>query len=308
MTRHAGALDYPILIVGAGRSGTNLLAMALGEVTGIVNCFEQRYVWMKGQRLFGSDVRSAKEATPTTKRYIRKHFARVGRGARVVDKTPSNSLRLPFCRAVFPEAQIIGVFRDPFDNVASRLKELHMIGQEIPTANDTASASQHRFSILKDRIAHARRIVARGNIPLGRLPYAVVDQAFETLRIAITGRAENWGERVPGLADLRRAFDVEIAATHQWVTCNSHIYLGSRGLGGDNFMPLRYEDLVLKPAETGAAVAAFLGLGDPEPMIGYLTRNARPQTVGRHVDRMSEKQVEAIATYLEATARWNPGS
>lgn len=304
MTAHSDPAERPILIIGAGRSGTNLLAMALGEVPGHLNAYEQRYVWMKGQWPFGSDIRGAGDATPATTRYIRAHFRRLGKGARVVDKTPSNSLRLPFCHTVFPEAQIIAVLRDPFDNVASRLKEFRSIGQTIPTGHAAADTRRSRFSILTERIAHARRIVARGNVPLGRLPYAVLDQLVETLRIALRGRSERWGERVPGLVDLRRAHNIETAAAHQWHACNTHIRLGSRCLGPNSIMVVAYEDLVHAPELTGAKVATFLGLSDPAPLVNYLVRNANADTVGRYRDRMSAAQAHAISDYLAASDVW----
>ena len=299
---NGGPQARPILIVGAGRSGTNLLAMALGALPGLHNAYEQRYVWTKGASPFASDIRGSTDCTPANAAWIRAHFARIGAGQRVVDKTPSNALRLGFCRAVFPAAQIISVVRDPYDNIASRLRELGKIGHTAtPEADVPAAAARGRVAILTDRIAHARRIVARGNVPLGLIPYAGLDQQTETARIAVSGRGQRWGERVPGMADISRAHGTAAALTHQWLACRTQVDLASADMDADSILTIRYEDMVQVPGTTATRVAEFLGLPDATDLDTYLRANARADTVGQAAARMTPTQHAAITAYLRAS-------
>jgi len=294
--------ERPILIVGAGRSGTNLLAMALDELPDLKNVYEQRYVWTKGAKDRGSDIRGVQDATQGTIAYIRRRFKKLSGANRLIDKTPSNSLRVNFCREVFPEGQIIHVVRNPFDNIASRLHELKLLGVDAldQSKPEPEPKMRARGSILADRFTHARTLLARRNIPLDRLPSAVLDQVSETCRIALIGQGTRWGERVPGTEQVSKAFGVEAALAYQWLQCTAMVRLAAADLSSNQFLELRYEDLVLEPDRTGSLISAFLGVGNDTSLRSYLTDNARPETVNRYRDRLSSQQIDKIRRFLNA--------
>jgi len=60
-------------------------------------------------------------ARPKVVKNIRQAFEKYERthGGVVVEKTPSNVLRIPFINEVFPEARYIHIYRNGYDSVSS---------------------------------------------------------------------------------------------------------------------------------------------------------------------------------------------
>ena len=99
--------DSPVFIIGAGRSGTNLLGHILEADPRFWNNYECRYVWNYRQKTLSHDIRRASEATDAVKNYIRRYFTNLvdEHGRTVVDKTPSNVFRIDFMHEVFPKGK-----------------------------------------------------------------------------------------------------------------------------------------------------------------------------------------------------------
>jgi len=121
-------LDFtPVVILGAGRSGTNMLRDAMTGLEGFETwpCDEINPVWRHGNVLWPSDEIPADRA-PAVRDYIRGAFGRIwretGKPRFVVEKTCANTLRVPFVDAVIPEAKYIHIVRDGMDVVASAQK------------------------------------------------------------------------------------------------------------------------------------------------------------------------------------------
>ncbi|MDE2060455.1 MAG: sulfotransferase [candidate division NC10 bacterium] len=108
-------------IIGCARSGTSILGELIGAHPEVAYIFEAHQVWEQaGFGVNGSHRLTAAHATPEVTLAIRQWFeARQGQAARIVEKNPRNSLRVPFLRAVFPEAGIIHIVRDGRDVACS---------------------------------------------------------------------------------------------------------------------------------------------------------------------------------------------
>ena len=87
----------PVIIIGAPRSGTNMLRDILCNVDDICTwpCDEVNYIWRHGNMLHPSDELKAKHVTPYVKKYIRNHFLSISKKYNcnyVIEKTCANSL------------------------------------------------------------------------------------------------------------------------------------------------------------------------------------------------------------------------
>src|SRR5437667_64703 len=107
----------PIILVGAGRSGTNMLRDVLVRVRGFGTwpCDEINYIWRHYNVRYPTDEFPAELATTPVKKYIRSAFLRMARRdnlAYVVEKTCANSLRIRFVDQVLPEARYVFIVRD----------------------------------------------------------------------------------------------------------------------------------------------------------------------------------------------------
>ncbi|CAN5750581.1 hypothetical protein BH24CHL8_BH24CHL8_07900 [soil metagenome] len=117
------SLDRPLFLLGAARSGTTFLGDCVGRIPEISYHHEPpatkaagRYVY---DRLWGF---------PRSRWFYRTVYAWLMRaeldgGRRFCEKTPTNSLLVPFLARAFPDAQFIHIIRDGRDVAVSHLQK-----------------------------------------------------------------------------------------------------------------------------------------------------------------------------------------
>ncbi|WP_454759547.1 sulfotransferase [Caulobacter segnis] len=133
--RRERPLERPVFIIAAPRSGSTLLFETLACSPGF-NSFGGEAHWLvedhaalrPGAPGLDSNRLTAAAATPHIAAAIREAaLARLqgpqGRapadGAPLLEKTPKNALRIPFLKAIFPDARFIFLWRDPRENLGS---------------------------------------------------------------------------------------------------------------------------------------------------------------------------------------------
>mgnify|MGYP006274912459 CR=1 FL=1 len=293
----------PVLIIGAGRSGTNLLARILGEDPRFWNAFENRYIWNYKARTLAHDVRTAEEATPRVRAYIRRFFARMAdqNDRVVVDKTPSNVLRVAFAHAVLPEARFINLVRDARDNVVSRRVEWYggKTAYRAPAEGGTPGVGRSdRPALLRRRIEHMGAMVRRGNLPPERWPTFLRDNFGPFVRNLISGQPVRWGDRFPGIGDALRAYGLLITAGIQWREGVLHATTDGRRLPANQYLELRYEDLLTDPELHWGRIAAFLGIEVEGPCLDYIRRALRRENVGKWRTQLSGDDLRALEPHI----------
>jgi Sulfotransferase family len=122
----AGArLDRPVFVIGAPRSGTSMLFAILRTSRTLAHWpGEAHEVWEADHHPalgdWSSNVLGADDATGEVAARIRRElYLATGSRRRLVDKTPRNSLRIPFIDRIFPDARFVFLQRDGRDNVNS---------------------------------------------------------------------------------------------------------------------------------------------------------------------------------------------
>src|SRR5690606_11626506 len=124
----AGLPFTPLIIIGAARSGTNILRDTLARLPGFEtwDCDEINPIWRHGNTGWPNDEIPADRTHGRVKPYIRRQFLKLwrrsGKPAFVIEKTCANTLRVPFVDAVLPEAKYLHLVRNGFDVVASSRK------------------------------------------------------------------------------------------------------------------------------------------------------------------------------------------
>ena len=97
-------LTQPIIVIGSPRSGTTLLGNLLECHPALAQLVEPRLTWKYGNDR-KSDMLRPSDARPDVCQHIRDTFSRAVRDQgreRLVEKTPSNSLRMEFVEKVLP--------------------------------------------------------------------------------------------------------------------------------------------------------------------------------------------------------------
>lgn len=114
----------PIFIIGAGRSGTNILRDTLCSFPELVTwpCDEINPIFRHGNTKILDDEFDSSHARPEVSNFIRNAFRKLENrnpNTRIVEKTCANSLRIPFLQHIFPKAKYIFIVRNGYDVAAS---------------------------------------------------------------------------------------------------------------------------------------------------------------------------------------------
>jgi hypothetical protein len=134
----------PVFILGSPRSGTTLLFEVLNRSPDLASLdAESHLLWQMfhdvGRRLPRSHEVRPEDITPRERRALAWAVDRVARGRRYLDKSPRNSLRVPYLMALFPDAWFVFLKRDGRAVVSSlitgwRAKDSHFPGTRLPRA------------------------------------------------------------------------------------------------------------------------------------------------------------------------------
>ena len=130
--------DRPILIVSAPRSGSTLLFETLGQTPNLSTSGSENHSILEPlpgfhprDRGWESNRLTAEDARTDSARRFADHFYRElrdrdGRRAegrvRALEKTPKNSLRVPFFDALWPDSLFIYLYRDARETLASMME------------------------------------------------------------------------------------------------------------------------------------------------------------------------------------------
>jgi glycosyltransferase involved in cell wall biosynthesis len=108
-------------IVGCARSGTSILGELIASNPNVKYIFEASNIWELGGMGENESHRlTAQHATKPVKRQIREWFEKqAGDAGILVEKSPRNSLRVPYVKEIFPEAKFISIVRDGRDVACS---------------------------------------------------------------------------------------------------------------------------------------------------------------------------------------------
>lgn len=133
----ASLFDRPVFIVAAPRSGSSWLFETLSQSPGLLSLGGEGHHEIESitalnpiaskrwhNALTPADA-SAEVANTLCDNYLRRLHDHKGEPVqpstpfRFLEKTPKNALRIPFLKAVFPDARFIWLHRDPQENIAS---------------------------------------------------------------------------------------------------------------------------------------------------------------------------------------------
>jgi len=225
----------PIIIIGAGRSGTNLLRDMLTTFDEFETwqCDEINPIWRHGNLLWPNDEIPVDKLTLSITNFVREQFIRLwksrGKPDYIVEKTCANSLRVPFVSAILPEARFIHLVRNGYDVAASAEKRWK---GDFEFPKTQYFLSKARYTPFCDLPVYAYRfLAARMKVAFG-----------QAKRLSV------WGPHFEGMADLRGVSLIDICAL-QWMNCIEQADQGFELLKDREVSVIKYEELTGNPFE-----------------------------------------------------------
>lgn len=274
-------IEKPIFILGAPRSGTTWLGKAFDQHPDLACWAEISNIWMWGNTHKTNDQLTENDLNPKIKRYIQKKFTdylEKYHKKRICDKTPRNCLRISFIQAVFPDAKIIMLLRDGRSVINSTKKELNR-PKNVPWKEAYSRLKEipvWEWSVFLPRItSRLKRMVG---IPL-----------------------DYWGARPPGWQEWVNQYSREALLAKQWSETMEIAIAEGRKLPEENYLEIRYEDLVSSPQDKIQEIANFAELDSPDPIINYARATADPSRTNKWKDSLDQTILQEIKEIMEPT-------
>jgi len=272
----------PVIIIGAARSGTNMLRDMLTQLPGVTTwpCDEINYVWRHRNVTVSHDQFSPDHARPVVRRYIRRAFEKRARRDKcqfLVEKTCANSMRVGFVDAIIPEAKYVFLVRDGRDVVASAIKRW------TAPMDIRYIAKKARFVPPADMIYHA-----------GRYATHRVCRLFSAQR-----RLSTWGPRFVGMREMLATRSLEEVCAAQWARSVESSLNAFERIHVKRVVRLKYEALTERPEVLFAKLLQFLGIDASVEQLRMATRRATPKSIGNWQTILSTDAIERIAPIVE---------
>lgn len=277
-----------IVIVGAPRSGTNMLRDVLRSLPGVTTwpCDEINLIWRHGNRAAPSDELSIEDARPEVRTYVRRRFDALRRAKSepvVVEKTCATSLRLGFTRAILPDARYVFIARDGIDATASAMLRWYAPFDWRYTARKVrwmppSDAPYYGWRFANTAWARKREAAQAANNP----------------------RSVNtwWGPKPHDFRELMSRHPLDEICAIQWQRCVESSLQGFEGLGQDQLLAVSYEDFVANPVAQAERLRDFLGLrGDVRQSVA----NVSAGSVGKGRRQLGEEAAQRIEALVGPT-------
>lgn len=274
----------PVFIIGAGRSGTNMLRDAICSLEDFETwpCDEINYIWRHGNLRKKDDRFTADQVNDSIKKYIHRQFDKFEKKAQasyVVEKTCANTLKIPFISDIFPKAKYIFILRD---------------------GKDVAASAKKRWKAPLDikYLAKKARFV-----PLSDLPYYGFRYLNNRLK-KIFSRDQQlafWGPIYPAmLDDLKNCTLAEVCAK-QWKACVETAYADLKQLEDDQVLYLKYEDFVQNPETEIHNIMDFLELTISRDKVAQSVKHVSAKSIGNYQNNLSSIEQKAVEKITQST-------
>jgi hypothetical protein len=241
-----------LYIVGAPRVGKTLLARTLCTIPGFVRSGEAVTIWDIGKSR-RDDYRSREEATEKIVNRIRSEMesrTRALGGTCFIEESPHSALRIPFCRAVFPEAKFIHVVRDGRETIPEILGGWVLKPQLKHTIQTRLRSAEVRKWLKITKVLPRAKTWASN---------------WVRHRLGLVKRA--WGPTVPGQHEFAKSHAVHEIAAYQWVTTLEYALDGLEGLPQNSVLEVRRERILYDKDREFERIARFIGMDDKSALI-----------------------------------------
>ena len=234
-------LKPPIFIFGNTRSGTTIVQKVMTTHPGLAEWYEPNALWLYADPGRIHDEFDESDATPRVQRYIRNRFLMFQRrhGNRIVmEKTPQNILRIPYVRAIFPEATFLFIVRNPFSFISS---------------------VEYKWQVPVTGGGVIRRLK---DMPLSQLHHWIRRYLIQQINKRVLRRKylSIWGPRYRGIHEDLKTQNLLTVIARQWAIPSKKAEHDMAVFEPGQILRLKYEDFVDDPISDMERICSHCGL------------------------------------------------
>jgi len=275
----------PIVILGAARSGTKFLRNTLAASESVAATpYDLNYVWRSGNESHPDDALPPSLCGDKTRSRIRAELRKAAGmggmddGKRLLEKTVSNTLRLPFVARVLPNADFVHIIRDGREVVASSIAQWQ-------------SGTDWRYLLRKAR-----------SFPLSNYKYALWYLGNRMRTGSRSRETAIWGVRYPGIEVDASSLPIAAVCARQWVASVSSVQEARAVDDTLRYREIRYEDLIASDSAL-IELVRWLELPDETRILEQYRRTLRTR-IGRSWDQaVSDESKVAVLREIEPMLR-----
>jgi hypothetical protein len=276
----------PIVIIGAPRSGTNMLRDILTSFNGVSTwpCDEINYIWRHYNVTYSSDEFPKEFASLRAKKYINKQFNLIAKkynASFVIEKTCANSLRVPFVEQIIPDARYIFIIRDGMDTVGSASIRWH-------------SKLDILYILRKIRY-----------VPILDLPYYGLRYISNRLYKLFSkeNRLSFWGPKFKGFDEAVKVHNLEEVCALQWQHCVTLSEEFFKSIPDNRVIRVRYEDFVSNPDTELSRIVSKLGIPYTTGQIHDVVKTVSSGSVGKGRNNLNKTELKKTSSLISNTLR-----
>lgn len=273
----------PIVIIGAPRSGTNMLRNVLCSIDGVGTwpCDEINYIWRHGNINEDSDEFNADMATPAVIKYIQKqvdHLADSEKLNFVVEKTCANSLRVSFVDKVLPDAHYVFIVRNGLDVIAS--------------ANLRWTAKLDIPYLIK-KVKY---------VPLVDLPIYATRYLWSHIYRKFSGekRLAFWGPQLKNMKEYLHKNTLDEICAIQWKTCVEASERDLSKLPENRVSKVRYEDFVNNPEVELERICNEINIKIDKNIIKNAVAKVSNKSIGKWQGQLDQKDIDKFQPIIKS--------
>jgi len=251
-----------VFIIGSPRSGTTILGDILDKHENISQWHEPYFIWDRYFRRFPHDERTAEDASLKIRKYIKKEFLRYKKktgSTIIVDKSPRNSLKIPFIRKIFPQARFIHLIRDGRDVTLSINKEWIRLQNIVKDPKTNNFNYQSAFKVLMGWLDKQRFLKDKLMAFWFETHGHIINRSRHLNRLRWHGDV-GWGARFKGWEGVIGQTSILQFNAYQWLKCIESIQKHWVEIPETNKLEVRYEELINEEEKIITRILDFLGL------------------------------------------------
>jgi hypothetical protein len=270
-----------IIIIGAPRSGTNMLRDVLCSFNkiGTWPCDEINYIWRHGNVSYPSDQIPVSKVTPKIKNYINRKFEQIQKLYDldiVIEKTCANSLRVPFVDAVVPAAKYIYIYRDGLDATGSA---------------KLCWQAQLDWSYILKKVKY---------VPKTDLPYYGFRYFYNRLYKLLSKdqRQAFWGPAPDNMKELLISGSLNEVCALQWQACVNEADQAFAKMPKEKVCSVKYEDFVRKPQESLKSILQFISYPANDESLQIAVSRVNDKSIGKGRQQLSQDETSKLESLV----------